>query len=46
MLKEVQMNIEQILSQAQSADVRLVRFLYCDNGGIIRGKTTPLTRLG
>ncbi|MDQ5852148.1 MAG: glutamine synthetase family protein [Chloroflexota bacterium] len=40
------MNIEQILSQAQSADVRLVRFLYCDNGGIIRGKTTPVTRLG
>ena len=39
------MNVEQILSQAQAADVRLVRFLYCDNGGIIRGKTTTTGRL-
>src|SRR3954466_16093290 len=34
-----------IVQQAQDADVRLVRFLYCDNGGVIRGKTTALGRL-
>ena len=39
------MNVEQILSTAQPAGVRLVRFLYCDNGGIIRGKTTSIARL-
>jgi glutamine synthetase len=37
---------ETIVQQAQDADARLVRFLYCDNGGIIRGKTTALNRLG
>ncbi|HWP29688.1 MAG TPA: glutamine synthetase family protein [Chloroflexota bacterium] len=34
------MDIEEVLRAADAADVRLVRFLYCDNGGIIRGKST------
>jgi glutamine synthetase len=36
---------ETIVQQAREAGVRLVRFLYCDNGGTIRGKTTPIERL-
>ncbi len=32
------MNKEQVLAAVGAADVRLVRFLYCDNGGVIRGK--------
>ena len=32
-------------AQARDAGVRLVRFLYCDNGGAIRGKTTAVGRL-
>lgn len=31
---------EQVLEKAHDAGVRLVRFLYCDNDGVIRGKTT------
>src|SRR5215831_11048949 len=34
---------ETIAQQAGDAGVRLVRFLYCDNGGTIRGKTTALS---
>jgi glutamine synthetase len=34
-----------IVQHAGDAGVRLVRFLYCDNGGIIRGKTTALSGL-
>ncbi len=34
------MNADEVVRAANSADVRLIRFLYCDNGGIIRGKTT------
>ena len=29
------------VQEVESAGVQLVRFLYCDNGGIIRGKATP-----
>jgi glutamine synthetase len=32
-------NADEVLQAAEAADIRLVRFLYCDNGGIIRGKT-------
>jgi glutamine synthetase len=32
------MNIEQVVTTASTAGVRLIRFLYCDNGGVIRGK--------
>ncbi len=34
------MNAEQVVETAKAAGVRLVRFLYCDNGGIIRGKAS------
>jgi glutamine synthetase len=36
------MKPEEVVQQARSAEVRLVRFLYCDNGGVIRGKTTMM----
>ncbi|HEY3231752.1 MAG TPA: glutamine synthetase family protein [Roseiflexaceae bacterium] len=36
------MTPEIIVQQAYDANVRLVRFLYCDNGGTIRGKATAL----
>src|SRR6478672_4561601 len=36
------MTPEIIVQQAHDANVRLVRFLYCDNGGTIRGKATAL----
>src|ERR1700716_476984 len=35
-----------VVEQAQAADLRLVRFLYCDNDGVIRGKATGTSRLG
>jgi glutamine synthetase len=34
------MTPEQVVQAARDAGVRLVRFLYCDNGGVIRGKLT------
>ena len=40
------MTPETIVQQAQEAGVRLVRFLYCDNGGTIRGKASALSGLG
>ena len=39
------MNAQDVVKQAQAADLRLVRFLYCDNGGIIRGKATHASKL-
>ncbi|HEX6551568.1 MAG TPA: hypothetical protein VF026_02315 [Ktedonobacteraceae bacterium] len=39
------MNIQDVVTLAQENDLRLVRFLYCDNGGIIRGKATHASRL-
>lgn len=39
------MNQEQIITACTSAGVRLVRFLYCDNGCTIRGKLVPIERL-
>ncbi len=39
------MDEQVLLSRARDSDVRLVRFLYCDNGGIIRGKATHLSVL-
>lgn len=32
------MNKEQVVTAANAAEVRLIRYLYCDNGGVIRGK--------
>ena len=34
-----------VVRQALEAGVQLVFFLYCDNGGIIRGKSTHISRL-
>src|SRR5438132_5838880 len=39
------MNAQDVVQQARNAKLRLVRFQYCDNGGIIRGKTTQIARL-
>src|SRR6058998_3783962 len=39
------MKAEEVAQQARDAGVRLVRFLYCDNGGVIRGKTTAMSGL-
>jgi len=39
------MNTQDVLQQAREANLRLVRFLYCDNGGIIRGKATHTSKL-
>jgi glutamine synthetase len=36
---------EQIVQACREAGVRLVRFLYCDNGCLIRGKSTALPGL-
>ena len=33
---------DQVTQQASEAGVRLVRFLYTDNGGVTRGKSTPV----
>jgi len=39
------LNTQNIMQQVQNANLRLVRFLYCDNGGIIRGKATHASKL-
>src|SRR5579884_2665019 len=39
------MNAQDVVRQAREADLRLVRFMYCDNGGIIRGKATHASKL-
>ncbi len=39
------MNVQEVVHQAQAAHLRLVRFQYCDNGGIIRGKSTHVSKL-
>jgi glutamine synthetase len=39
------MNAQDVLGLAREAHLRLVRFMYCDNGGIIRGKATHLSGL-
>src|SRR5438876_12361320 len=36
---------ESVLESARRADLRLIRFLYTDNGGIIRGKATSFRSL-
>jgi glutamine synthetase len=36
----------EVVALAERQGVRLVRFLYCDNDGIIRGKTCGASRLG
>jgi glutamine synthetase len=39
------MNLQDVVQRAHHEDLRLVRFLYCDNGGIIRGKATHTSKL-
>jgi glutamine synthetase len=39
------MDIQDVVKRAQENELRLVRFLYCDNGGIIRGKATHTSHL-
>ncbi len=39
------MDAHDVVQQARNANLRLVRFLYCDNGGIIRGKATHTSKL-
>jgi len=39
------MNARDVVQQARTNNLRLVRFLYCDNGGIIRGKATHASKL-
>ena len=39
------MDPQTVLQRAAEAHVRLVRFMYCDNGGIIRGKATHVNGL-
>jgi glutamine synthetase len=39
------MNAQDVIQQVRNADLRLVRFLYCDNGGIIRGKATHASKI-
>ena len=34
------MTPDEIVTLATDRGVQLVRFLYCDNGGVIRGKST------
>src|ERR1700674_5527630 len=38
------MNAQDVVRKAREANLRLVRFLYCDNGGIIRGKATHASK--
>ena len=33
------MNSKEIVEEVSARDIRLIRFLYCDPAGVIRGKT-------
>jgi glutamine synthetase len=39
------MKPEEIVAACEDAGIRLVRFLYCDNGGVVRGKAAHVERL-
>ncbi|HTK45778.1 MAG TPA: glutamine synthetase family protein [Patescibacteria group bacterium] len=39
------MNPDEIVRTAEERGLQLVRFLYCDNGGVIRGKSTHISGL-
>lgn len=39
------MNVDDMVAACRANGVRLVRFLFCDNSGIIRGKATSAVRL-
>jgi len=40
------MDLESMVAAAQSSGVSLVRFLYCDNGNMVRGKSSHIGALG
>ena len=40
------MDVDEVVAQAREDGVRLIRFLYCDPSGIIRGKNVHIDRLG
>jgi glutamine synthetase len=39
------MDPEDIVAQANAQGIQLVRFLYCDSGGVIRGKSVHISQL-
>jgi glutamine synthetase len=39
------MTPDEIVAQANADGIQLVRFLYCDNGGVVRGKATHVSQL-
>jgi glutamine synthetase len=39
------LNAAQVIEACQEANVRLARFLYCDNAGLIRGKSSAMPDL-
>ncbi len=39
------MTPEEVVAACREAGVRLVRFLWCDNGGVVRGKAAHVERL-
>ena len=39
------MTPDEIVAACRGRGIRLVRFLYCDNGGVVRGKATHVDRL-
>ena len=39
------LSIEDVVARATDDDIRLVRFLYCDPAGVIRGKNVHVARL-
>jgi glutamine synthetase len=39
------MTTEEIVARAEAEGLQLVRFLYCDNGGVVRGKSTHVGQL-
>src|SRR3954447_24105810 len=38
-------DVDELVRRARIADVRLVRFMYCDNAGLIRGKALHVDAL-
>jgi glutamine synthetase len=39
-MQPTSLGVDEVLRAADAADVSLVRFLYCDNGSVIRGKSS------
>src|SRR6266705_1066439 len=39
------MDINELVARAQAADIRSVRFLYCDHANVVRGKSAHVSAL-